>query len=160
MADHDTHDHTGVPGVGGGSTGLLAVSQYAPATRALYTTASATFADVDATNMKVTFTAPASGNVLVRLCAYGDLALANWYYWSLRESTSNLGTPVLVFRGSEGGYRSAAIYLTGLSAGSHTLKWSHATDGTGGQNGRVWAGAGNSSGQESGPAVMEVWAAP
>jgi len=95
MADHDTHDHTGVPGVGsslssdiedaltgaaapdagnvfatmadvgGGTGGLLGFKFYATTTTA--NTTSGTLADADATNLAVAFNAPASGNVLVRL---------------------------------------------------------------------------------------------
>lgn len=155
-AAHRDHKH-GMPAAPAG--GLIGINVYHPSTRQLYSTTSATFADVDATNMAVTFTAPASGNVLVRLSAWCDLATASWFYWALRESTTNLGTPTVVARGSSQGFATIAFYLTGLSAGSHTYKWAFATDGTSGQAGRIWAGNGNSSGQESGPATMEVWAA-
>ena len=43
--------------------------------RRRYSTTSATMADVDATYMAVTFTAPASGNVIVTLSAWDDTKL-------------------------------------------------------------------------------------
>jgi hypothetical protein len=145
---------------GGAASGLLAVNQYAPATTTIFSTTSATRADVDATNMVVTFTAPASGNVLVRLSTWADIGTANVLYFSLRESTSNLGYPVMVLRGAtQQVYAAAAIYLTGVSAGSHTYKWAFATDGTG-TAGRIIVGQSAGTGTQFGPGVMEVWAAP
>lgn len=126
-----------------------------------YTTTSSTFADVDATNMAVTFTAPASGNVLVRLTAYSDLAATNSAFgrWGLREGSTDLGVGGSVARGVSpsqtfNGICSIAIVVTGLSAGSHTYKWS-------------WANSDNScsfrilsdvGGATQPPATMEVWA--
>lgn len=145
----------------GGGASLLGVNQYAPASLATYSTTSGTLADVDATNMKVTFTAPASGNVLVRLNAWVDVGTANFLWVGLRESTTNLGIPTLATRGANSQqYLTAAIYLTGISAGSHTYKWSFSTDGSG-TAGRILVADGVNSGSNwFPPAIMEVWAAP
>jgi hypothetical protein len=139
-----------------GASGMLASHVYAPSTQTVYSTSSSTMADVDATNMAVTFTAPASGNVRVVLSAWGDLATADFYHWGLRESTTNLAV-VTVVRGGGQGYIYVPIYLTGISAGSHTYKWSHGTDGTGGQNGRILIKDNANTSAYWGPGIMEVW---
>src|ERR1035437_998227 len=58
------------PGAPGGNA-LLAVHSYRAATDTYYATTSGTLVDVDAENMAVTFAAPASGTVLVRLTGTG-----------------------------------------------------------------------------------------
>lgn len=124
-----------------------------------YSTTSATLADVDATNMAVTFTAPASGNVLVILSAYCDITATGSAFgrWSLREGSSDIsGAGGSVTRGNgtsgDDGYRTIRIHLTGLSAGSHTYKWSFNVS-VAGQTFRILAGAG---GDAQPPATMEV----
>ncbi len=159
MADHDTHDHTGIPGVGTGAP--LGTNSYAPGSPAALVQTSSTMADADATNMKVTFTAPASTNVLVRLTgcvrldASGSGAGAR-VLWGLRESSSDIagGTYVMFADEAVGSNylasTSVAYILTGISAGSHTYKWS------------IGGGGGSNSGgvycSTATPAIMEVWA--
>src|SRR6516164_8590635 len=79
--------------------GLLAVTQYAAgsdgsAGSGTWNTSSATAADVDATNLAVTFTAPVSGKVLVVLTALsqvtGASGTAGPIAWGIRQSTSDL----------------------------------------------------------------------
>jgi hypothetical protein len=125
------------------------------------TTTSSSLADADATNMAVTFTAPASGNVLVRLCASmtpssGGASAAALASWGIRESTTNIAGPQSVARATTATGSNATrvvaldFYLTGVSAGSHTYKWAHTVD----------SGATTvifSSGTTA--AVMTVWAA-
>jgi hypothetical protein len=142
---------------GGGSNPLLATKVWHGGTAS---TSSATFVDVDATNAAVTFTAPASGNVLVRLTA--DCAAAavvgSLYSWGLREGSS-------VIAGTEGNstahraistaavqYISASMVfvLSGVTAGSHTYKWAHASS----------SGSGSIGGGSGSDIVMEVWALP
>lgn len=101
--------------------------------------------------MAVTFTTPASGNVLVRLTAFVYMTAGNNMYWGLREGTSNVGTSMVADFGGGQHTASVAIKLTGLSAGSHTIKWS--ADVSGGTH-YIYANGGE------GQAVMEVWAAP
>lgn len=139
---------------GGGTDRLLAVARWASGTGS---TASATFVDVDATNSKVTFTAPASGKVLVRLTgvAAPAAAVGSLYSWGLREGTSVVagteGNSVALRAVTTASQQFAAVsmafYLTGVTAGSHTYKWAHASSsGT--------AAFGGGSGQDQ---VMEVW---
>lgn len=155
---HDAHDHTGVPGVGGGSgTGLLAVVSYGPGTTGTYTTTT-TQADVDGTNVRVTFTAPASGNVLVRATMQafpnsttGSLRLG------LRESTTDIVNAQQVaadLATSDIILVSWAAYLTGVTAGSHTYKLaaSHVTN--------SWTLRWGDGAGDPTPVVLEVWEAP
>lgn len=161
-----------IPGVKGdkgdaGPSALLAVNRYAPATNTTFSTTSTTVADMDTTNMVVTFTAPASGKVIVRLSAYADISSnAQQYFWCLRDTSPALisGASLGAFRGTDGNPYSGSIYITGLTpSASVTYRWAHGV--TGGATGRVIAGPGVTSGTVSTsnmfqPAVMEVFAAP
>ena len=118
-----------------------------------YTISTTSPADVDATNMVITFTAPASGKVLVRLTAYNYPPGSGYHIWyGLREGTTNIGQ-VIACEGTTTSdtIASCPIYLTGLSAGSHTYKWA------------AWVDSGSANlyyGANAGGATMEVWAAP
>jgi hypothetical protein len=143
---NDSGTVTGPFATAAGSS-LLGITSFAGST---YTTSSATLADVDATNLKVTFTAPASGNVLVRLTCNGHPSSGNYMQWGLRESTTDLGTAVRASDTTTDWVLSTvAVYLTGVSAGSHTYKWSFASS-----SGTATLHTG------IGPAVMEVWSCP
>jgi hypothetical protein len=127
-------------------------------------TAGASLADADATNLAVTFTAPASGNVLIRLTAQScpDTAAAtqgNQHQWGLRESTTNIAGPHTVSRDLwANGFAqfvaaTVAFKRTGLTPGnSYTYKWAHLSS----AGGTVRIGASSSNG----PAVMEIWGLP
>ena len=144
----------GGSGSGSGAGTLLALKEEKAAHT--YSTVSTTLADVDATNMAVTFTAPASGNILVRLTAYCDQAgTSEFGRWSLRESTSDIaGAGGSVIRAPDGGgTATVAFKLTGVTAGAHTYKWSYKTTAATGAH-RILVGAG---GDDQPPAVMEVW---
>lgn len=145
------------------TAGLLAINRYAPTSQTVYSTSSTSMTDVDASNMLVTFTAPLSGNVLVRLNAFGDTnGAAGECYWGLREASSNLPGIARVLRGSAthpGDYLSVPIYVTGLTPGnSYTYKWSYAVD-PGTSTTRIIVMDGSTTGEWS-PGIMEVWAAP
>lgn len=142
----------------GGSAALLAVNKYAPSSQTIYTVSGGTtYADVDSTNMKVTFTAPASGNVIVRLSAMAD-ATTNDLCWALRESTTDLEGGRVLRTTANGSVVVFDIYLTGISAGSHTYKWSFAASASGGSQ-RIIVQDG--IGATHWPAaLMQVWSAP
>lgn len=143
---------------GGGSAELLAVIRYAPSQTVLSTT-STSLVDVDATNLAITFTAPSSGKVLVRLSGYGDVnGAAGEGWWGLREGTTNLQTCRMMRVANAENYLTANFYLTGLSAGSHTYKWSYGV-GAAGQTTRIIVGPGSAITDFPG-GLMEVWAAP
>lgn len=146
---------------GGGSSssgGILAATAYNPGTLASYTTTGTTAADVDATNLVVTFTAPASGKVLIRLSGPGGASgsAADNMYWELRESTAVVAGPAIAETGTGTANRrpAATFVVTGLTASSsHTYKWAwHSNAGT--NTCRLYAGGG------AGAAIMEVHALP
>lgn len=138
-----------VPAGSGGSNPLLAIMAYNGTITP--TTTSASFVDVDATNLKVTFTAPASGNVLVVLSAVGSMSGGGYQAWSVRESTTNLSTGSVAIVGNSNSMYSVRLYITGISAGAHTYKWAWLANTS---TARIFADA------VDGYATMEVWAAP
>lgn len=144
-------------GGGGVPAVLLGYVSYSPVADTPFTIASATLADVDATNLKVTFSVPASGQVLVRLTAYANTGTAGQdYWWSLREDSTDIaGAGGAVTAATGNSTVTVAFVISGLTPDdSHTWKWSHAraTSGTA----RMFAGPG---GKFTPPAMMEVWAA-
>jgi hypothetical protein len=133
---------------------LLAATIYDPGTATTLSITSTSFADVDATNLAITFTAPASGKVLVVLSAMTKVgAGASPLEWNLRESTSNIADSDNRVNADAGRPQrvTLAIYLTGISSGSKTWKWGF----------RIAAGSTAADirvgGSNQGPAVMEVW---
>jgi hypothetical protein len=95
-----------------------------------YSISSGTPVDVDATNLAITFTVPASGAVRVVLegvCSNN----AGYCFWSLRNGTTNVVTSerLITFSPSPTLYR-AEIYLSGLTSGaSVTYKWAARVNG-------------------------------
>lgn len=143
-------------GGGGSTTELLGVAQYDPGTGGSYTTTSTSLVDVDATNLAVTFTAPASGKVLVRLTGYCQISsTAGAASWGVRESTTDLISGAAT-RESNALCVSRAFLITGISGGSHTYKWAHRA--TSGHTASLHYGGAIPSG--SGPLTMEVWSVP
>jgi hypothetical protein len=144
-------------GGGGGSGALLAYVAHNPGTLASYTTTSTSAADVDATNLEVTFTAPSSGAVLVRLSGLGGLTTTtgSQVNWLLRESTTTVAnTQVSGVNSADNFFQSVAFVVTGLTPGaSYTYKWGWMVSGSS-TTARLFAGTG------AGQAVMEVHALP
>lgn len=138
---------------------LIGLTNYGPGTALSVSTTSTSFADVDATNLAVSFTVPASGNVLVKLQAGASVSSSTEMSWGLRESTTNLNDGIVCYSGAGSlevqGHIS--FYVTGLTPGaSKTYKFAHArVFGSGSCVTRCGGGSGT-----NGPAVMEVWAAP
>ena len=133
---------------GGSSTGgIIARTSYDPASLASYTTSSTTDADVDATNLAVTFTVPASGAVLIRLEAHAGFTgtYNDAVNWGLRNgSTTVKSVPVIggVLSSSSQGPNSSwtkTFYVSGLTPGaSLTYKWSWKVN-SGAVTGRLYA---------------------
>ena len=135
------------------STGLLAVASCN--TGASYTTTSSTQADVNS-SVAVTFTAPASGNVVVKVWCPINMSAANQNAWlGLRESTTDVVSKQFAFQGQTATAQelglSITFYVTGISAGSHTYKLAYAVNG--GASFTVRASSAAT------PTIMEVWAA-
>lgn len=143
------------PTPAGGGVELLAYKEH---TAGDETTTSTSLADLDATNAVVTFTAPSSGNVLIRLTAVvaPPQTAGGYVSWGLRESTTDIEGAVgesIAARAAAATtveYRSASMVWvrTGLTpSSSYTYKWSWATS----------TGTGNQKANASAPSVMEVW---
>jgi hypothetical protein len=136
------------------STGLLAsVVNTAGGNK---TTTSATQADVDATNAVITFTAPTSGNVIVRATVPCNMtAAAQNAFLGIRESTTNVIDSFFAMQGNATFSQEMLVpwvgRITGISAGSHTYKLAFAVNGGATFTARSFAGA---------PMTLEVWAAP
>jgi len=137
-----------------GSGGLIAVKDYTGGAGS-YSIVSASLVDVDAANLSLTFTAPASGNVLVKLWAVTANTNHTNYFFGVREGASIVGGPIYagdnvsagaVQIGDQISY--TPIYISGIAAGAHTYKFAASTN------------AGTLSIRQGGHIVMEVWAAP
>jgi hypothetical protein len=112
---------------------LLAVTQYAPATLAHYTTTSTTLTAMDATNLTITFTAPVSGNVLITLSANvaSSTSTSVQTFWGLTDHT----VPTTLYGYQAGAatattltYVTAKLYITGLASGtSYHMDWALAS---------------------------------
>ena len=92
-----------------------------------FSTTSTSFVDMDATVFAVTFTAPASGAVVIRTAIAMEFNGGGNTFYNWRESTTNLtGTDfICVNNGSafpKSGTFTFNAYLTGITAGSHTYK--------------------------------------
>lgn len=147
----------GAPSSGG--SGMLAIKQWLPGTVTVVSTSSSTFADIDSTNLKITFVAPASGNVMFGLSAFCDTDNSQIYAWRLYDGSSQQGQITGVSRAGQGTTVSAWIYVSGLTPGNTYTdwKWQHAQYVSG--TGRVVVDqAGGGTGFP--PATMIVMAAP
>jgi hypothetical protein len=144
------------------TTALLARVEYAPGTLATAVTGSS-WAAIDTTNLTISFTAPASGAVLVRL--FGHLKsgtagqTANWSV-AAHSTTTPLGHVALPVVGaaSTPGAAVAEFLITGLTpSNAYQYDWIHANGSAGATFTALGAtAAGTTTG---GPAIMEVWSA-
>lgn len=146
-----------------GGTALLGVTQYAPASKATYTTSSTSYVALDTTNLTVTFVAPASGQVLLRLGATGSNA-TGWQSWAvLTHGTSTLVGKAMFRNYSDAGqpFATQEQVIGGLTPGNtYTWDWAQAT-GNASFSVSTYAMGATSPTQASpaAPAVMEVWSA-
>lgn len=135
---------------------LLGLVAYAAASDStLHTQASNTMTVMDGTNVTVTFTAPASGNVLVRCSVLIGIPASGDTYLGLIEGVATVATAYALATNAAGvapaGRVTVTFVLTGVSAGSHTYKLAH----------RVTANSTSAfTGPNYGQAIMEVWSAP
>lgn len=112
--------------VRGGGTKLLGRASYGPASDTVKSVVSTTPTAFDTTNLRVTFTAPASGKVLVRTRANRDAAPTTTCahgHGLLNGSTLVAGNPI----GGKGGgahYMERTYLVDGLTPGaSISLDW-------------------------------------
>lgn len=92
-----------------------------------YSTTSTSFVDVNATNFVLTFTTPASGNIVLRATMPMEFASTGQGLYNWREGSSDITGSDFVLASNGGsspirGTVSWSCYLTGVSAGSHTYK--------------------------------------
>lgn len=113
---------------------FLGLTHYDPGSAVAYNTGTSV-ADIDATNLKVTFTAPDSGAVLVRLtCTAYPTGTTGELYWGLREGGALVAGMAEVGSGRPfiaSQVIAKTFLIDGLSPGSvHTYKWAakHVTD--------------------------------
>jgi hypothetical protein len=139
---------------------LLAYTSYNPGTATTTSTTSTTGADVDATNLSVTFTVPSTGRVVVVLSALAyTVGASDNYWWNLRTTApANVaGTQRIITNANT--WMAAHTHrcvITGLTPGaSVTYRWGHGVA-TGTGNIRYGSNGSNLFGQ----ALMEVWVAP
>lgn len=142
-------------GTGSSVSELLGVVTYNPVGLTGFSTASSTYANVDATNLAVTFTAPASGAVIVRQEALVVPVSGGYMHWNVRSAGADVassgvrvsGNGTMQVRGA------ASRRITGLTSGSsYTYTWGFARLGSGTVT--MYFGA-----ADAGPGLMEVWAA-
>ena len=101
---------------------LLGSVQYDPTTAVAATTTSTTGADIDATNLSLTVTVPASGKICVLFSCVVATGGYSAMFLGLRESTTNVAY-AKAQQSAPGTLRTAlGMLVTGLSAGSHTYK--------------------------------------
>lgn len=145
------------PSSSGTSAAVLAAASYNPATSASVTHNATSYADLDATNLVVTFEAPESGNVIVRL---STLCMppggGQTMFWAVRAGTTVVDQSLSwIAQGTTSERRNANLRITGLTpAQSYTWKWCW----KGSSTGTMTAYWGQSDGY--GPATMVVESAP
>lgn len=134
--------------------GMLAETIYAPASLATYDSASTSFADVDATNLTLTFT-PTGSQALIHLEAVVFSTSSTEINWNLRDAGGDIaGTGrrmgLTIAQSRVGTW----IRLTGLTPGAaKTVKWGFARK-SGSATCRMWAG---DEATNMGPAIMRAW---
>lgn len=150
-------EHNRLAGVG-----LLQSTYYNPGTSVTASTTSiysvGGWVDVDATNMSVTFTAPASGSVLVKANCVGDCSSGtNYHMWALRDAGGTMAdTGCSMMRNTSSLQMNKTWKITGLTPGnSYTYKLAFAVSAAATAN--LYFGGGNTN--PNGPGILEVWGA-
>lgn len=141
--------------------GLLAYAHYAPSSSENYTTESTTLVAIDSTNLTVSFVAPPSGKVLVRLEGHitnetgGDKVV-----WALVKhgETTQVGDAGIASDSNNAGIRPLTILVSGLVAGeTYQYDWAWAV--SAGKAKQLAQAVKTPWTNAASPATMEVWAA-
>lgn len=154
----DSTQTAGVKWATAPGTELLARVQYAPGSSTSYTTSGTanTVTALDTTNLTLTFTAPSSGSVLVRLTGFSSAGIATYWCVVTHLTTTVVGSLAAVVGA---GARSVALLITGLTPGaSVSYDWGAAST-SASTTGVLVAMGTVTPGTSAGPAVMEVWSA-
>jgi hypothetical protein len=98
---------------------------YQPTANQAYTKSSGGNADVDASNLSITFTVPASGVVWVEMEALCDAAVADYGIWGLRQGATDVpGSYEAVYASNHTARRRYRHRFTGLTPDAElTWKW-------------------------------------
>lgn len=138
---------------------VLAASTFAPGSPVTYTVTGTSLAAFNATNLLVTFTAPESGSVLLRLSGVSSASAGNsfWGVSTLSAGTSVAAGTVLSALSGSTLTQIAEQVVTGLTAGtSYTWYWIGANS-TGGDGAKLLCGGpATASATLNGPATMSV----
>lgn len=135
----------------GNATSVLDEVRYNPGSTTTLSTTSTTSADVDATNLAVSFDAPANGEVIVTYEAFCNATDFITYVWNIRDGSGDVaGTDRIVTNDGKGARITATIKVTGLTPlQTYAWKWGHRV-GTDTNTGRIVCGS------PYGPARMTV----
>lgn len=150
--------NSGVAGGGVGAGSILASGNYAPASSTLYATSSQAFSDIDATNIKLTFTAPTSGSVMACLSipAQTGASTVNGAVTCRVSPAAGAATATAINDTVQVTPQLAPIVLTGLTAGvSYTAIWRFAS-GVGGTSFSLNVGGNTTQAGNGGAAVFWV----
>jgi hypothetical protein len=108
---------------------LLGETFYNPVSTTTYNVgANTSLVDVDATNLIVTFTAPASGkvDVILEALAFG-VSGSSAYYWGIKDTGGTTWGALSEVNAVQEQRTSHTFHVTGLTAGTaYTFKWEHA----------------------------------
>lgn len=142
----------------GGGDGLIGLKVYNPTSATTKTATGvgqANITDLDTTNLVVTFTAPPSGHVLIKLaalCAQGTNGVG--YHWAVRDGSTTKAA-AYVTASNAANRPHCVLEVTGLTPGtSYTYKWAAYVESA--STGSLFAGS--TATVPDRPAVMEVWA--
>lgn len=140
-----------VGGGGGGGGTLLATKSYNPASETVIDTPGSLTA-ISTTNLRVSFTVPASGKVIAVLNGYATVGNTEVMWGLLSGASAVAGSTADVTYGSLNVRIAHRVLISGLTAGA-TLTWDWAHQTTFGSSGAFRVGG------NRGQALMEVWAA-
>lgn len=146
----------------GGGAGLLAVKSHSPATR-VSASAGASLTALDTTNLRVSFTVPASGRVLLGLAAWAYAQQSGVLNWAALASGVLVpgSDQTVAYHTPSGEIQERVAYralIVGLTAGATaTWDWAHYRTFGSTTVGTHYGGAPSSG--NPGPALMEVWSA-
>lgn len=136
------------------SSPLLGSAQLRAGSDTEIATSSTSLVDIDATNLKVDFTVPASGAVIVVLSSTTYMNGGGGRgIWGLRSGSSDVAASESQVQWNVGGRWNYRQKFTGLTPGaSLSWKWAHRTN-------NASFGAAINTGPSFGGALMEVWSA-
>lgn len=154
LASGQNPDGTAWPGLGGGGGGLLAIANYDPGAAVTQNNSTTTYAALDTTNLRATFTAPSSGIVVVEIGCFlvpnAGVQAALAFIEGATFRGGFLGQTTVV------GYHFAKKRLTGVSAGSHSYDLAFAST-VGATSVSVKYGGGDPEAGGFGPAHIAVY---